>query len=404
MHGLYAFGILVLIAFLGSRFVFKKKKALTPLNYFFSSGLIYILVGLYLGKYGFNVLSSQVLEGLNPLVSLGLGWIGFLFGFQLEVKYLRKFSWKYLTLSLLQALFAFFFVFVAVFLTLNLLYGSISLFLLYGMAVALGLFATLNSPSLLNASSSVVASKGEYYYLARFLVSVSSFWGLIGLALLFSFWHFPFFEIKAFKSGMLVLIASTVFPFLLGYLFHLLTRRKASEQDLLVYLLGLVFFSSGAAFYFNLSPLYTSMVMGITYSNLTRIHERLYPLLFSTEKPLYITFLILIGALWEVALDLKVIVLVVFLLLARVMSNGLPLPSFRGILRFPFPLPPLFGFCFLSSGGIGVAFAVSLKLAYPLAVTDVFLSVALLAIIVSEVLSPLALKISLFRLDSEDKS
>jgi hypothetical protein len=401
MHAIYAFGLLVLIAFLGARFI-TKRKTLSPVNYFFTSGIIYIFLGLSLGRSGLNILSPSILTGLTPLISLGLGWIGFLFGFQLEVKYLRRFPRKYKSLSFLQSLFVFLLGGLIFSLALKRLYPTERVFLLYGMAVAFGLLLSLNSPTLMNMASTVIPKKGHYYYLARFLASVSGFWGIAGLALFSSFWHFPFFESKIFLKGSLFLLVSSVFPVLIGCLFHHLTRKKASEEQMLVYLLGLVFFVSGAAFYFNLFPLYVSMVMGITYSNLTKIHEKLYPLLLSTEKPLYIIFLILIGALWEVHLDYRVALLVVLMIFLRISSFILPLPLLRVILGFSFHLPARFGFCFLSSGGIGIAFAVSLKLAFPLPLMDVFLSIALLGILISELMSIWGLKISVFKLDSEE--
>jgi hypothetical protein len=91
MKAIFAFGLLVLIAFLGSQFLFKRKKLFLPLSYFFLSGLIYVFLGLSLGKNGLNVLSPGVLEGLNPLISLGLGWVGFIFGFQLEYAFAISF-------------------------------------------------------------------------------------------------------------------------------------------------------------------------------------------------------------------------------------------------------------------------------------------------------------------------
>jgi len=172
---------------------------------------------------------------------------------------------------------------------------------------------------------------------------------------------------------------------------------------MLVYLLGLVFFVSGASFYFNLLPLYMSMVLGITFSNLTRIHEKLYPLLLSTEKPLYITFLILVGALWEVYFDYRLALLVGLMILLRFMAYILPMPLFKVILDFPLNLPSRFGLSFLSSGGIGLAFAVSLKLAFPLPLTDLFLSVALFGILITELVSPWGVRMSIFKLDKEEK-
>jgi hypothetical protein len=402
MHALYAFGLLILIAFLGARFI-TKRSSLTPVNYFFFSGFIYILLGLFLGRSGIGVLTTDVLTRFFPLISLGLGWVGFLFGFQLERKYLKRFPRKFISLSLFQSLFVFLLGGTVLALALSRLYPSEDVFLVYGMAAALGLLLSLNSPTLLTMASRVVPERGNHYYLARFLASVSGFWGIAGLALLSSFWHFPFFDSGVFSKGGAFLLFFTAFPIFVGYLFHLMTRKKTTEEQKLVYLLGLVFFVSGAAFYFNMPPLYVGMVLGITYSNLTRIHESLYPLLLSTEKPIYITFLVLIGALWKVDLDSGVLIMVSLLVLLRVTAYTLPLPVFELILRFPFRLPFRFGLSFLSSGGLGVAFAVSLKMAYPLPLTDIFLSIALLGILVTEFVSPWGLKGSIFRLDIEEK-
>jgi len=400
MQAIYAFGLLILIAFLGARFI-TKRTSFSPVNYFFYSGFIYIFLGLSLGRSGLVVLKSSILTGLTPLISLGLGWVGFLFGFQLETKYLKRFSRKYINLSFLQFLFVFFSGSLAFSLILKSFYPSEQIFLLYGMAAALGFLLSLNSPTLLNMVSRAAPLRGNYHYLARFLVSVSGFWGIVGLALLSSFWHYPFFESKILLKGGGFLLLSTLFPILVGHIFYFLTKKKASEEQMLVYLLGLVFFISGTAFYFNLPPLYLSMVMGITFSNLTRIHEKLYPLLLSTEKPLYIIFLILIGALWEVNLDNRVAILVGLMVILRMIAYILPLPLLKVALDFPLHLPMRFGLCFLSSGGIGVAFAVSLKLAYPLPITDIFLSVALFGVLLTEFISPWGLKFSVFKLDSE---
>lgn len=402
MKAIYAFGLLILLAFLGSRLI-TRRKTLSPLHFVFVSGLVYIFLGLYLGKQGLNILSPQVLDALTPLISLGLGWIGFLFGFQFEGKYLRRFQKKYRTLSFLQFTFVFLLVYVSLFLIIRKLYPEQPRHLLYGMALSFGLLATVNSPTLLNAASYLLPSKGDYCYLSRFLTSVSGFWGIIGLAMLFSFWHFPFFDSRILSSGAVLFVVSTIVPIILAYLFYLLTNIKTPGQDVLVYLLGFVFFVSGAAFYFNMPPLYVSMVMGITYSNLTKIHDKLYPLLLSAEKPLYIVFLILIGALWEFELDLSIALLILVFLCARVLGYILPLTSFRLLLKFSFPLPHLFGFSFLSFGGIGVAFAVSLKLAYSMELMETFLSIALISIIISDFFSPWLLKVSLLKLDSEGR-
>jgi len=401
MKAFIAFGLLILISLLGSRFLFKRKKVFNPLYYFILSGLLYIFLGVFLGKHYLNVLSPDVLKGLYPLISFGLGWIGFLFGFQLEVKYLRRFSRKFIALSFLQFLLVFLVVGASSSFVLRWIFPSQPLSILYGLAVALGLLGTLSSPTLLNYASTRIPKKGDYYYLARFLVSVSGFWGIIGLAVISSFWHFPLLERIILGKGLILFLSLFLFAALFGFIFHFLTVKRVSEQDLFVILLSAVFFGSGAAFYFNLPPLCVCMVMGIVFSNLTKRHEKIYPLLLSSEKPFYILFLILSGALWEPRFDDKIAILVGCLLILRPLGFSLPLRALGRLLDFSFLLPYRLGLCFLSPGGIAVAFAVSLKLMYAFPLADTFVSVALLAIIITEFISPWTMKISLFALESE---
>jgi hypothetical protein len=197
---------------------------------------------------------------------------------------------------------------------------------------------------------------------------------------------------------LILILVSTLIPILLGLLFHTLTKTRIPEQDLLVYLLGMIFFVSGAAFYFNLMPLFVCMVMGIVYSNLTKRHEKIYPVLLAAEKPLYLVLLILIGAFWEIDFNVKIAALVLLLVGLRVSAHMLVMPLLGRLLRFPDKLPVTFGLSLQSAGGLGIAFAVSIYLAYPMDLTNTFLSVALIAIIAGEIFSPLAIKASLYRL------
>jgi hypothetical protein len=401
MHAIYAFGLLILIAYLGSRLIRKGGRSFSPFTFIFQSGLIYIALGLYLGRHGSNVLSPEILQSFRPLIALGLGWVGFVFGFQLEYRYLKRFPRRYTWLSL------FLFFCVSLLAAVPLIWilerwFEDPRFYLHGVAVALGLLAAIHSPTLLNLVAPLVTKRGHYQYLARFLVSVGGFWALAGMMVLTSFWHLPFFEQGNVLMGLLLVAVSSLVPVLLGYLFHRLTASRVTEQDLLVYLLGMVFFVSGAAFYFNLIPVYVCMVLGIVYSNLTRRHERIYPILLASEKPLYIVLLILVGAIWEIDLDLRIAALVLLVLVIRTAGHMLSTPLLGRLLNFPFRLPLTFGLSLMSAGGLGIAFAVSIYIAYPMDLTNVFLSVALIVIIVGEILSPLAIKASLYRLGSEE--
>ncbi|MBN1271557.1 MAG: hypothetical protein JXB26_04730 [Candidatus Aminicenantes bacterium] len=401
MKILFAFGVLILVSFLGARFLFRKRASFSPISYFFFSGMIYIFFGLFLGRFGVKVLTGDVLKNLDPLVHLCLGWVGFIFGFQFEYKYIRRFPQKYVGLSFLQSLFIIVLVSVSFCILLPLLYAEQDYFMLYGMAIAMGLLLSLSSPSLINFFSRRLPSGGNYCYLARFLSGVNGFWGVLGMSLIISFWHYPFFSTGITTRGLIFLVVSVLFPVFLGYLFHFLTMGRSESGDLLVFLLGMVFFAAGAATYFHLSSLFVCMILGVTYSNLTSLQGKIYPLLISTEKPFYIVFLIFIGAMWEFTFDLKIGLIVFILVGLRIAGFLLPLRFFGRLLKFPFPVPARFGLCFFSSGGIALAFIVSFKLLYPLEMTNVFVSAAILATIAGEFLGPWGLKKSILILDEK---
>ena len=399
MKAILAFGLLILISYLGSRGLFLRKNVLSPFYYILSSGLIYIFFGLVLGKKGINVLSPEVLNQLSPLINLGLGWIGFLFGFQLEKKFIQQFPLKYLGFSFLHSVFSFLTVTFVSLIFLKIIYSSYSSFILTGMAISLGILASISSSSFLPFFSNLIPHKGEYYRLALFSNNIDDFWALWGFAIITSFWHFPFFKEKILMKGFYLFVGSIIFCIFLSIIFHLLTKIVNEQRDILTLLFGMVFFVSGGASFFNLSPIFACMLFAFIFTRLTKLHEKIYPVFFSIEKPLYIIFLILIGALWNISLNIWVIFLILIFIGSKVAGNTLYLPVLRKILKFPFALPPLYGLTFLSQGGMAIALAINIKLIYALPLTDVFLTIALFSILINEFLAPIGLKISLIRLE-----
>ncbi|MCP2519315.1 hypothetical protein NLC26_03060 [Candidatus Aminicenantes bacterium AC-708-M15] len=401
MKAILALGLLILISYLGSIGLFFRRNVFSPFFYFFSSGSVYILFGLISGKDGLNILSSQVLNQLSPLINLGLGWIGFLYGFQLENKFLRQFPKKYLGFSFLYSMFLFLTVTLISLLFLKVIYSSYSSFILAGMAISFGILASISSSSFLPFFSNLIPHKGEYYRLAVFSNNIDDFWGIWGFALITSFWHFPFFREKIFIKGLLLFLGSIIFCGLLSIIFHLLTKVINDQREILTLLFGMVFFASGAASFFNLSPIFICMLFGFILTRLTKLHDRIYPVFLSVEKPLYIIFLILIGALWNISIDISVILLIFIFVGSRIGGSVLYLPLLKKILKFPINLPPLYGLTFLSQGGMAIALAINIKLIYSLPLTDIFLTVALLGILINEFLAPIGLKVSLIKLESQ---
>jgi len=50
----------------------------------------FILVGVFLGRSGFHLITAGMSQSLQPLVDLALGFIGFTIGRELEISLLRR--------------------------------------------------------------------------------------------------------------------------------------------------------------------------------------------------------------------------------------------------------------------------------------------------------------------------
>ncbi|OQX55103.1 MAG: hypothetical protein B5M54_03765 [Candidatus Aminicenantes bacterium 4484_214] len=400
MKALFAFGLLILVAFLGSRFLVRRKK-ISSVVFIFHTGLIYLLLGLALGEKGLKVIDSAVLNQLSPLLFLGLGWVGFVFGFQLEKRYLVRFQRRLISFSFLY--FLIFLVaigFLSYFCLKPLLGLGPNQSLLFSLAVAL-LFS-LTSPTILDVILYQTEGKELPSYLARFLVSVTSFWGMIGLGLFvfISFSSTRQVSLILWPRAMIVMLGTGI-PILLAYFFHHLTKRKFDEEELLLFLLALVFLCAGVAESLNIPPLYPPMILGIVYSNLTRKQERLYPLLLNSEKPMFVVLFILVGALWQPFLSWKLVVVICLLILSKILILTGVVSRLVPFLRLSIPFFPGFGLCFLSSGVMGITFTVCVYLWWGRPSSQVFMNVGLLSVLSLDFISPWLIRWAIFKRKKE---
>ena len=97
--------IILLITFVGVRFLSRSTIQKTPLfSGLIVSGVPYILMGVMLGPRVFNFLNQSIIESLNPLISMAIGWVGLLFGLQLRWRNIRRFPQNYTLFTFLQSI------------------------------------------------------------------------------------------------------------------------------------------------------------------------------------------------------------------------------------------------------------------------------------------------------------
>jgi hypothetical protein len=343
-----------------------------------AAGAPLVLGGLLLGP-GLGVLDRTTLRALAPVTALGIGWIGAVFGAQLEGRLLRRIPRRMWALAAFQA--------AAV---LGLTCGAAWLLTRAVPTLAAAWRPTL--PALLTlAAAATISGPGAVALVARAAGVRRSLARALGLAalldtalgaLVFTFALGLFHPRQPFAGAALgwahwvaVAVAASGG---VGVLFVWLSRLRAEPQALGLDLLGVMLLGAGVGYAADLSPFVVCALAAALIVNLSPHKRRVQAFLRAWEDPIYAVFLILAGAL----LHLPTVWLVPAALLlgaVRVAARWAAVRYGREWLHVR-GLPPNLGLATVAQGGVAVALGLSFTLVYAGAgtiLTTVLLGVAL---------------------------
>jgi multidrug transporter EmrE-like cation transporter len=182
-----------------------------------------------------------------------------------------------------------------------------------------------------------------------------------------------------------------------GILFLWLTRPRHGSEELVLFLLGIAAFSSGAALQLQLSPLFVAVTMGAVVANFSPDPQRVFKVLQAWEKPIYVVFLILAGALLRFP-TIWILPLALAYTVVRGAGKVLGNMAMVRLLPMPFSPPKRFGLGLIPQGGISLAMVISGVLTYSGvaaadgALVDVLFAVVVTGVILSELLGPFLTK------------
>ncbi|MGM0669355.1 MAG: cation:proton antiporter, partial [Gemmatimonadota bacterium] len=277
--------------------------------------------------------------------------------------------------------------------------GQVQLLLLVGAAAT----ACISTPAGIALISTNFLVKGKVRDLLFFVASLDALVGIV--ALQFAYSLFPPGSLVGglpMEPDPLWVLEALGLGVICGILFLWLTRPRPGGEELVLFLLGIAAFSSGAALQLQISPLFVAVTMGTVVANLSPEPQRVYRILHQWEKPIYVVFLILAGALlsfptlWVVPLALAY---------AAIRATGKVLGNMVMVrlLPLPFSPPKRFGLGLLPQGGISLAMAISGVLTYTglgletMSAVDVFFAVVVLGVIISELSGPFFTRNTLVR-------
>lgn len=352
--------VLILLALLGARFSFSTERVPSGPRLLFRTGTHFLFLGALLGPAGVAFVSADALVQLYPLLGLGLGWVGLLFGLQLDGATLRQFPLRFHLIAMGQAVLAF-----GVFVGVG--FAAVRQWGLTGtevdaMLLAAGATAAIASPAGVAMVSSNFLVRGQVRQLLFFVASLDAVVGLLALQATYAYLHgtdlMAGFQVRGltFWTG-----TDLALGLVCGVLFLWLMRLRPGREEMVLYLLGISALVGGAALQLQLSPLVAAVVTGAVVANFSRDRERVYRALHQWEKPIYVVLLILAGALfrpttwWVLPLGAAYFAVRA---LGKVIGAGVMVRA----VALPFPVPRRLGLGLIPQGGISLAMALSLVL------------------------------------------
>jgi hypothetical protein len=358
-----------------------------------ASGAEYLVLGFVLGPQVLSVVGRSLVESFQPVVLVGVSWLGLLLG----VSYLRV-AERRVPLARIA---------LAIVLS-ALVGGSVSATVYFGarhfsplphleiiaFAATAGLVCAETTRHSVRWVVERYQAKGPLADLAADTARASALFPALALSLV-NAW-LPGAALPAFSVLGRVLV-SLALGVVLGLTGALLLGREFRRDESWGILLGTCLLGTGAAARLNLSPLSTTFAMGLTLAIVSRHREDIKAMIMPTEKPVLLPVVLLAGAYVNVKLSAALLALVAAALLAKVIARvlcggllALSSKAARGVgLEF--------GGSMLSSGALGLAVALSFVVRHPGAVSDAVLLLAALGVLIGEWLGPAALRRALSR-------
>ncbi|MGE3526968.1 MAG: hypothetical protein AB7I33_13685 [Gemmatimonadales bacterium] len=353
----------------------------------------YILFGFFLGPRMSGLLSDEAVRELTPIVSLAIGWLGMSLGtyFRLPTLVTRETSQLKVAFSTPVATFL---TALGVFLALFLLVLGLPMEQGAVLAATLAAISTLSAPAAIDAFASNPQRRSHPLFPVLQLVSrVDGLIGIMAFGVMVAVFHqgevAPSVRPPTATEWAVINIAVGVVS---GILFHLFLGPReewtgeVGGSRLFVALAAAIVIASGASYYLNLSPVYTSLILGFILANTGKAHQDARQLLAATERPVYLALLVFAGAAWTAADPVLLFVapaLVGVRLLSRITGGYVGGRwSAADTIR-----SPRLGRAVLSQGGLAVAVALNYGQIYPNVHPEVVLTAALLSVIMFDLVA-----------------
>jgi hypothetical protein len=262
------------------------------------SGAEYLVLGVLLGPQTTGLFSPAALDAFQPIVVLGIGWMGITAGMPLRLQQLVRIPAVTYRLSLVESLLTF--TLVAAGAASALSYGfQTTTALVAAPAMIVGALAVASTPAGLDVAFGSGRRRAPVLRQIEVAHGMDGLVSVLAFGVLIAFMHTEQPVVMRALTTTEWVVVTLGIGVVGGALFHLFLGDERSTDRLWVALGGAIILTSGAAAYLNLSPTLATLIMGLILVNSLRQPAPVVEVLRTGERPLYYVLLLLAGASWR---------------------------------------------------------------------------------------------------------
>lgn len=349
-------GVILLLGSLGGH-LFQRLK--------FPQVVGYIVIGILIGQSGFQILSENVIEAMDPLSSVALSLIGFLIGGELKGSTLKKYGKQFVGILLFESIVPFFVVSIVVTGVSYLITKNLNTSLALGLI--LGAISSATAPAAttdvlrenrtrgpLTSTILGVVAMDDAVALILYAIASTVAAGLLGTS-----------TDSLGKQLLLVgydVFGSMLLGSLIGFFLSKIIRNVMTDPSrILAFSLGTLFLSTGFARYLGLDNILAAMSLGFFMVNFAPVKTRpTFALVENFTPPIYVLFFVLVGAklnIWNVTAFVGIIALLY--VLCRTLGKSIGSIAGAALTKAPATVRKYLPFCLLSQAGVAIGLSIS---------------------------------------------
>lgn len=326
----------------------------------------YIVIGVFIGQSGFQLLSASVITALDPLSNVALSLIGFLIGAELKLSVIKKYGKQFIGILLFEAIVPFFVVALVVLAVAYVLTRDFTTSL--AMALVLGSISSATAPAATTDVLKENRTRGPLTMTVLGIVAMDDAVALILYAIASSTASILLGGGAGLSLGdqLISLLyevgGSIVVGSLTGLALGQVIRNLMSDEGrILSFSLGALFLCTGLCTLLAFDNILAAMSLGFAMVNFAPAKTReTFSLVEKFTPPIYVMFFVLVGAklnIWNV--NAFVAVLAILYVMCRTLGKSVGARIGARLTGAPETVRRYLPFCLLSQAGVAIGLSIA---------------------------------------------